>query len=188
MWLICGLGNPGKKYKYNRHNVGFLITEKIIINKDFDLIKKDKIQETHKGFIDNQKCIICQPQAFMNLSGQVIAKISKLYKIPNSKIIVIHDDIDLSLGKIKVKYGGGNGGHNGLMNIDNNIGISYRRLRFGVGHPGSKNLVNKYVLSNFNSDEKIIVKNIIDSIVENIDKLLENRELFLTRLSLKNHN
>ena len=90
----------------------------------------------------------------MNLSGEPIYEIKKFYKIINSKIIVIHDDIDLFIGKMKLKLGGGNGGHNGLLSIDSMIGKSYNRLRIGVGHPGSKELVNKYVLSKIQTDEK----------------------------------
>ena len=135
MWLVCGLGNPGDKYKNTRHNVGFSIIDSIVKKNKIALYKKDKNKELFKGILDGYKCLFCKPLTYMNLSGNPILEISNFFKIPNSNIIIIHDDLDLNLGKIKVKIGGGNGGHNGLVNIDNMIGNKYKRLRLGIRRP-----------------------------------------------------
>ena len=188
MWLICGLWNPGSKFTNTRHNIGFASVEKIIEVYNFEILKKNKSYELYKGKIKNNSSLICKPLSFMNLSGEPIYEIKKFYKIINSKIIVIHDDIDLFIGKMKLKLGGGNGGHNGLLSIDSMIGKSYNRLRIGVGHPGSKELVNKYVLSKIQTDEKKIYINLIENISKNFDLIFDNQTLFLNRISQKKEN
>jgi PTH1 family peptidyl-tRNA hydrolase len=140
----CGLGNPDKKYKLTRHNLGFNILDSIIKKNNCLLTKKDKNKELYKGKIDIHDCLLCKPLTYMNLSGPIIGELINFYKIPKSKIIIIHDDLDLTLGKIKIKTGGGNGGHNGLRSVDQAIGKNYKRLRVGIGHPGSKELVSPY--------------------------------------------
>ena len=155
MWLICGLGNPGNKFKDTRHNIGFNLVDSIIQKYDFELKKKDKSKELFKGTINNNICLFCKSLEFMNLSGNVISEIINFYKISKNKILIIHDDLDLKVGKVKIKIGGGNGGHNGLASIDNCIGTDYKRLRIGIGHPGSKDLVSSYVLQEFNKEDFI---------------------------------
>tara|TARA_Y100000590_G_C15644286_1_gene986244 strand:- start:240 stop:809 length:570 start_codon:yes stop_codon:yes gene_type:complete len=186
MWFVCGLGNPGKKYKNTRHNIGFDILDKLIHQYDLEIFKKDKTKELFKGKIDNKKVTLCKTLSYMNCSGEVIKDIIKFYKIPITKILIIHDDIDLKLGKIKIKIGGSNGGHNGLLNIDNNIGKEYKRLRIGVGHPGEKNQVNSYVLEKFNKDEEKIIENLITFISSEFSLVFEKENNFLTKLSLIN--
>ena len=115
MFLICGLGNPGKKYLKTRHNIGFVLIEKLISNYNYITVKKDKKKELYKGYIGRQKCILIKPLAFMNLSGSVILEALNLYKIKNSNLYVVHDDLDLKLAKIKIKTGGGNGGQQGSV-------------------------------------------------------------------------
>ena len=117
----------------------------------------------------------------MNLSGQPIAEIVNFFKIPKSKIIIIHDDLNLKLGKIKIKVGGGNGGHNGLVNIDEMIGKNYKRLRVGIGHPGSKNFVSSYVLDKFSFEDRKIIDKKIYLITKFFSLIFENDSLFLTR-------
>ena len=185
MRLICGLGNPGKKYQYTRHNIGFLFIDEIIKENNFKLIKKDKSKEIYRGLIRNTDCLFCKPLTFMNLSGSPINEVINYYKIPKSNMIVVHDDLDLSVGKIKIKIGGGNGGHNGLADIDQIIGVAYKRLRIGIGHPGLKELVDKHVLEKFKTNEKIIITQIIELSVKNIHLLLLNKELFLTKIASK---
>ena len=183
MFLICGLGNPGKEYINTRHNVGFNLIDKISSYYDFSPFKKDNKKEVLKGLIDNNPCLLIKPLNFMNLSGQPVQEIMNFYKIGKNKLYVIHDDIDLELGKIKVKLGGGNGGHNGLLNIDEMIGNEYYRLRIGIDHPGLKDMVSNYVLNNFNKDEKNIIEEKISKITENFGILLEDSSLFLTKLA-----
>ncbi len=184
MIVICGLGNPGKKYTDTRHNVGFKFIDKIRAEYKFNLFKKDKSKEIFKGQIKRKECYIIKPLTYMNLSGQPLASFLHYYKIPIKNLTVIHDDLDLILGKIKVKKGGGNAGHHGLLSIDGVIGNSYNRLRIGIGHPPSKKFVTKYVLEKFNLEEKKIINKIIELSVEHIDLLFSKKELFLTKISL----
>ena len=121
----------------------------------------------------------------MNLSGSSIQEIMVFYKILKSNIIVVHDDLDLRIGKIKIKLGGGNGGHNGLLSIDQSIGVAYNRLRIGIDHPGSKEVVNKYVLEKFKKDEKMIINKIIELSIKDFHLLFNNKSLFLTKIASK---
>ena len=183
MWFLCGLGNPDKKYKFTRHNLGFNILDSIIKKNNCILIKKDKNKELYKGKIGIHDCLLCKPLNYMNLSGPIVGGLINFYKIPKSKIIIIHDDLDLALGKIKIKTGGGNGGHNGLRSIDRTIGKNYKRLRVGIGHPGLKELVSTYVLDKFPlKDRKIIDSKIID-LTKYFSLIFENDVLLLTKIA-----
>ena len=188
MWFIGGLGNPDSVHKLTRHNLGFDVADSLVNYYKFKVLKKDKNKELYQGYIDNEKCFICKPLNYINLSGPVVSEIIKFYKIPKQKIIIIHDDIDLIVGKIKTKIGGGNGGHNGLASIDESIGVNYKRIRIGVGHPGSKELVNNYVLSKIQTDEKKIYINLIENISKNFDLIFNNQTLFLNRIYQKKEN
>jgi len=183
MFLICGLGNPGKEYINTRHNIGFNLVDKLASFYNFVPFKKDTKKEIFKGIIANNSCLLMKPLNFMNLSGQPIREIISFYKIEKNKIFIIHDDLDLELGKIKIKLGGGNGGHNGLSNIDEMIGNHYYRIRVGIDHPGMKHLVSNYVLNKFNEDEIKKIDNQLDNITKNFDILLNDTSLFLTKLA-----
>jgi len=184
MIVICGLGNPGKKYAGTRHNVGFKFIDKIRTKYEFKIFKKDKLKEIYSGKIKYKKYYLVKPLTYMNLSGSPLANFLHYYKIPTKNLTVVHDDLDLIVGKIKIKKGGGNAGHQGLINIDETIGNSYNRLRIGIGHPISKNLTIKHVLEKFNSEEKKVINKIIELLVEHIDLLFFKKELFLTKISL----
>ena len=183
MLFLCGLGNPEKKYKFTRHNLGFNIIDSIIETNNCILIKKDKKKELYKGKIGIRDCLLCKPLNFMNLSGPIVGELINFYKIPLSKIIIIHDDLDLALGKIKIKTGGGNGGHNGLRSIDKTIGKNYKRLRIGIGHPGSKELVSTYVLEKFTSEDRKVIDNKIHVLIKYFSLIFENDVLLLTKIS-----
>ena len=184
MIVICGLGNPGKKYADTRHNIGFRFIDKIRTEYKFNTLKKDKSKEIFRGKIKRKEYYLFKPLTYMNLSGHSLASFLNYYKIPIKKLTVVHDDLDLTLGKIKLKKGGGNGGHNGLLSIDEVIGNSYNRIRIGIGHPLSKELVVKHVLEKFNTEEKKVINKIIEILVENIDLLFSKKDLFLTKISL----
>ena len=183
MWFLCGLGNPDKKYKFTRHNLGFNILDSIIEKNNCILIKKDKYKELYKGKIGIHDCMFCKPLNYMNLSGPIIGELSNFYKIPESKIIVIHDDLDLALGKIKIKTGGGSGGHNGLRSIDQTIGKNYKRLRVGIDHPGSKELVSTYVLEKFTKEERKVIDNKISILKKYFSLIFEDDALLLTKIA-----
>ena len=182
MFLICGLGNPGKEYSNTRHNIGFNLVDKLSRFYNFLPFKKDNKKEVLKGLINNNSCLLMKPLNFMNLSGKPIQEIINFYKIEKEKLYVIHDDLDLELGKVKLKFGGGNGGHNGLYNIDEMIGNNYNRIRIGIDHPGTKSLVSNYVLNKFTEDEMVIVHKRLDQITNNFDIVFSDPSLFLTRL------
>tara|TARA_B100000965_G_C19264632_1_gene614536 strand:+ start:76 stop:654 length:579 start_codon:yes stop_codon:yes gene_type:complete len=186
MYLICGLGNPGEKYKENRHNIGFRIIEELISFYKMKEFKSDKLKATYKGLINNNEVILFKALTFMNLTGTALSTFKKFYKIDINNIIIIHDELDLKFGKIKYKKGGGNSGHNGLENIDQNIGSDYARVRFGIGHPGNKNLVENYVLEDFNNNEKLVLDKLIKNICKNFYLLIENDpQKFISDLSEK---
>ena len=182
MFLICGLGNPGKEYIDTRHNIGFNLIDKLSSFYSFLPFKKDSKKEVFKGEINNNLCFLMKPLNFMNLSGQPIQEIINFYKIEKEKLYIIHDDLDLELGKVKLKFGGSNGGHNGLSNIDEMIGNNYNRIRIGIDHPGTKSLVSNYVLNKFTKDEMDIVQKSLNKITNNFDILFSDPSLFLTRL------
>ena len=119
------------------------------------------------------------------MSGQPIQEIVNFYKIDKKKIYIIHDDLDLELGKIKLKFGGGNGGHNGLSNIDEMIGNNYNRILIGISHPGSKDLVSNYVLNKFTNDEMSLIEKKLDKVTDNFNTLIEDQVLFLTKQCLQ---
>ena len=183
MFLICGLGNPGRKFFNTRHNVGFKLLDKILKKYNFILIKKDKNKELYKGEIGFHKCILLKPLTYMNMSGIAVNEVLNFYKIDKKKLFVIHDDLDLKIGKIKIKIGGGNGGHNGLLSIDNILGKNYNRIRLGISHPGNKNLVSSYVLKKFSYEELETIDIKLKKIAEIFHLALVDSSLFLTKLA-----
>tara|TARA_B100000029_G_scaffold110214_3_gene101990 strand:+ start:5642 stop:6205 length:564 start_codon:yes stop_codon:yes gene_type:complete len=183
MWFIAGLGNPGKKYINTRHNIGFDIFDLLIDKYDFVLNKKDKSKEIFIGSVNQTKCIFCKPLTYMNLVGPVISDIIKFYKITKSNILIIHDDIDLKVGKVKIKIGGGNGGHKGLLSIDNAMGPKYKRLRIGVDRPEIKDQVPSFVLEKFDKNDKKIIDDLVNIIINNFSLIFEKESLLLTKIS-----
>ena len=175
MFLVVGLGNPGKQYRNNRHNVGFMVINKLV--DQFNLTSsKDKFDsDVFTGEIGEHKVIAIKPNTYMNLSGKAVAGFIKHYKISLSSLVVIHDDIDLTFGKVKTKFGGGAGGHNGLKSIDSLLGQSYNRLRIGVSHPGDKDMVSDFVLSDFERGaEKDAINELTYSIAKHFNILLDS--------------
>lgn len=186
MHLIIALGNIGKEYEQTRHNYGFLGLDKII--SDYSLSNKGvKFKsEIFSGEIAGNKVVAIKPQTLMNLSGIAASQVKSFYKTPITKIIVLHDDLDLALGKVKVKVGGGDGGHNGLKSLDQMIGKNYLRLRLGIGRPQHEGDVSNYVLGNFNHDESNIVDDVLFKISKNFPSLLSDRsDEFLNKFHLK---
>jgi peptidyl-tRNA hydrolase, PTH1 family len=173
MRLIVGLGNPGSRYARNRHNVGFMAVDKIARQYGPSAFRNRFKGELTEVVLGGERKMLLKPQMFMNASGEPVAEAARFFKIPSQDIVVIHDEIDLRPGKLRVKLGGGNAGHNGLRSIDRLIGPDYWRVRVGVGHPGVKELVQPYVLSNFSTNEIIDwVEPMLSAIAETIALLL----------------
>ena len=177
MLLLVGLGNPSPNNSNNRHNVGFLIID--AINEKFKLSKqKPKFKGLlTTGNINEQKVFAIKPLTFMNSSGICIKELIEYFKINVKDVFVFHDDMDIDIGKVKVKFGGSNAGHNGIDSIDKNIGKNYSRIRIGIGRPKKNSTGTDHVLDNFSNDEKgnveIVTKNIIESLSILINKDLD---------------
>ena len=179
MKIIFGLGNVGDKYLKTRHNIGFLYLDFLRQCYDFPdfSLKKNLKSYISEGFVDGEKVILVKPTTYMNLSGESVLEIKSFYNIDIDNVFVFHDEIDLKLGEIKVKKGGGHNGHNGLKSIDNLIGTSYHRIRMGVDRPfvdrieNKSHIVSKWVLTDFTEIEK---ENIIKKNLNFISKNLVN--------------
>lgn len=178
--LIVGLGNPGTAYENTRHNCGFMVVDSLHQGfkglPSFSSFRSDGASLVSVGrhtlpSSQDQAIILQKPQTYMNLSGQEVQRIMQYYKIPLDKILIIHDDIDLPLGEVRLKMGGGNGGHNGLKNITAHIGASFWRLRIGITHPTEN--VSHYVLSPFPREEASHLETVIDSIITSFHLWLE---------------
>jgi len=175
MLLLVGLGNPGPNNTNNRHNIGFKIID--AINQEFSLSKqKPKFKGLlTTGNIDNKKVYAIKPLTFMNNSGVCIKELIEYFKIDAKNVFVFHDDLDIDLGKIKAKFGGGSAGHNGIESIDKSIGKDYSRVRIGIGHPKDKKKVNNHVLEDFNDNEEEKIKDITDNIVKLVPTLINKQ-------------
>jgi PTH1 family peptidyl-tRNA hydrolase len=153
MRLVAGLGNPGARYARNRHNIGFMAVKAIARRHGAAGFRNRFKGELAEALIGGERVLLLKPQTFMNASGESVGEAARFFKLLLSDIIVIHDEIDLRPGKLRVKRGGGSAGHNGLRSIDAFLGPDYWRVRIGVGHPGIKELVQPYVLQNFSGEE-----------------------------------
>ena len=173
MKVIAGLGNPGEKYARTRHNIGFMITA--------ELAKKHSVNSSYKFdglygdyFFGGEKIIIFQPMKYMNRSGQPIAKLLRYYDIEIEDLLVIHDDLDLELGKIRFKRNGSSGGHNGIKSIINRIDSNeFKRLKVGIGRPLENIPVSDFVLTTFQGEDKKIVREVIDRSVSAVELMLK---------------
>src|SRR5580658_1688188 len=173
MRLVVGLGNPGARYARNRHNIGFMAVDAIARRHGIATFRARFKGELAEGSIGGERRLLLKPQTFMNASGEAVLAAMSFYKIPPAEIVVIHDEIDLKPGKLRVKRGGGSAGHNGLRSIDALLGADYWRVRIGVGHPGVKELVQPYVLQNFPQEEiDGWAAPLIDAVAEAIPLLL----------------
>lgn len=149
MQLFVGLGNPGPKYARNRHNIGFMAVDRIAEDHGFGPWKSKFQGLISEGRLGSEKVLLLKPETFMNRSGQSVGEAMRFYKLDPCDITVLHDELDLAPGKVRVKMGGGHAGHNGLRSIHGHIGDAYRRVRLGIGHPGRKEAVAGYVLHDF---------------------------------------
>ena len=186
MLLLVGLGNPNPNNTNNRHNVGFLVID--AINAKFKLSKqKPKFKGLlTTGKINEQKVYAIKPLTFMNSSGICIREIIEYFKINVKDVFVFHDDMDIDIGKIKVKFGGGNAGHNGIESIDKNIGKDYSRVRIGIGRPKNNSTGVEHVLDNFANEEKKDMEEVNNNIINSLSILInKDLDLFSSKVNQK---
>ncbi len=175
MILLVGLGNPGPSYKGHRHNIGFMAVDSIAARHGFGPWRARFQAEISEGRFGESKVVLIKPQTYMNLSGQSVGEAMRFYKLQPSAVFAIHDELDLPPGKLRVKIGGGHGGHNGLRDIDSHIGKDYWRIRLGIGHPGDKNKVTGYVLSDFAKVERPWLDPLLDAVADAAPLLLKDK-------------
>lgn len=173
-YLIAGLGNPGASYAGNRHNIGFMLIDLLAERYGVALTQKKFHGIYGKGEIAGQAVYLLKPETYMNKSGVAVSAAANFYKIPPEHIIILHDELDLTPGKLRIKQGGGHGGHNGLRDIDRVIGQNYWRMRLGIGHPGLKTQVTGYVLCDFADEERSWLKDWLDDIARHFPLMLRD--------------
>jgi PTH1 family peptidyl-tRNA hydrolase len=167
MFLIIGLGNPGTRYQYTRHNIGFMVLEKIADRWEVDLKQKSFNALWNRGKIAGKNVLLAMPQTYMNLSGNAARNLIAYFKVDIRNIIVIHDDLDLPFGAMRLKNGGGDAGHKGLKSIATSLGTAdFMRIRMGIGKPADRTPVEDYVLQKFHADEFAVLQQIIQSAAE----------------------
>lgn len=179
--LIVGLGNPGPAYAETRHNIGFMVIDELLRRNDCSSVKKSSFEgELHKCL----NCFLLKPMTFMNHSGRSVAAVKKFYK--QETVVTIHDDLDIPFGTLRIKRGGGHGGHNGLKSMDAMISKDYIRVRMGIGHPGDRHRVADYVLSRFNGKEQLHLASWIAHTADCVEMLLhEPLENVASRYSIR---
>ena len=185
MLLLVGLGNPGAKYARHRHNVGFMAVDAIADAYGFGSARAKFHGDIREGLLGEHKALVLKPATFMNDSGRAVAAAAKFYGISLDQIVVFHDELDLAPGKLKVKSGGGNAGHNGLKSIDAHIGNSFRRVRIGIGHPGDKSRVSGFVLGDFSKADQEWLSPLLEAITGSAPKLIESDNAFSSAVGAK---
>jgi peptidyl-tRNA hydrolase, PTH1 family len=176
MLVFAGLGNPGAKHARNRHNVGYMAADAIARRHSFPRWSKKFQSEAAEGTIGGEKVLLIKPQTFMNLSGQAVREAMRFHKLGPDRLVVFYDELDLAPGRVRVKTGGGAGGHNGIRSIDGHLPRDYRRVRIGIGHPGAKELVTRHVLGDFDKADQEWLEPLLDAIAGNADLLVRGDE------------
>src|SRR6201985_1925059 len=176
MRLFVGLGNPGAKYAHNRHNIGFIAVQEIARRHGFAPWRRRFQGETSEGALGDEKVVLLRPGTFMNESGRAVQEAANFFKLGESEIVVFQDELELPPAKVRVKVGGGSAGHHGLRSISAHIGNDYRRVRLGIGHPGVKELVHGYVLSDFGKADMPWVEALCEAVGDNAGLLTGKRD------------
>ncbi len=185
MRLLVGLGTPEPRHAKNRHNIGFMAVDALVRRHEFAPFRAKFSGAYAEGTVAGERVIALKPMTFMNLSGDSVGAAARFYKIDPAAIAVIHDELDLAPGKLRVKRGGGTAGHNGLRSIDDAIGPDFWRVRLGIGHPGVKELVLHYVLQNFDAEEMTWVTPLVDAVAEALPLLVkDDAPGFMTKVAL----
>ena len=176
MLLLVGLGNPGPRYAGHRHNVGFMAVDEIVRRRVFSPWRTRFNGEVTEGHLGGERTLVLKPMTFMNESSKAVGEAVRFLKVPLDRVVVFHDELDLAPGRVRMKKGGGAGGHNGLRDIDAHVGNDYRRVRIGIGHPGDKDRVLGYVLNDFAKSERPWVEALTDIIADNAQLLARGED------------
>jgi len=184
MLLLAGLGNPGPRYADNRHNIGFMAVDEIVRRHSFSPWRNRFQADCAEGRLGGEKVLVLKPQTYMNESGRAVGEALRFFKLAPEDVIVLYDEIDLAPGKIRVKQGGGTGGHNGIRSIESHIGKDFWRVRLGVGHPGQKELVHGHVLGDFAKADRVWLEKLLDAVATEIPVLAEgDAPRFMSRVA-----
>lgn len=172
--LIAGLGNPGSQYDKTRHNAGFWFVDELARRYSGQFAAEKRFSgDVCKLQVGSNVVWLIKPMTFMNRSGLAVRQLADFYRIPVENILVVHDELDIPAGEVRLKQGGGHGGHNGLRDLHAHLGADYWRLRLGVGHPGDRNKVVDYVLSRPTQDDEIVILRAIDTAADQIGLILQ---------------
>jgi PTH1 family peptidyl-tRNA hydrolase len=175
MYLIMGLGNPGNRYRFTRHNIGFMVLKEIADRCEVDLKQKSFNALWNRGKIAGKNVLLAMPQTYMNLSGDAASKLLAYFKVDISNLIVIHDDLDLPFGAIRLKNGGGDAGHKGLKSIISSLGSAdFMRVRMGIGKPSDKSRVEDYVLERFRPENLDVLRESISLAIEVTHEIIKS--------------
>ena len=185
MKLVVGLGNPGGQYALNRHNIGFMAAEAIASAQGFGPWRAKFQGLIAEGRLGADKALLLKPGTYMNLSGDSVKAAMSFYKLGPSDVIVLHDELDLAPGKLRLKLGGGHAGHNGLRSIAAHLGPDFHRLRMGIGHPGDKRLVHNYVLGDFAKAEAAWLDPLLAAVAAEAPLLASDGARFLTAVAAR---
>jgi peptidyl-tRNA hydrolase, PTH1 family len=173
MHVIVGLGNPGNRYRATRHNIGFMVLEKLAGRLEIDLKQKSFGALWGKGKIAGTDILLAMPQTYMNLSGSAVNKLLAFFKVDVNNLIVVHDDLDLSFGRVRLKIDGGNAGHKGLTSIAENLGSGdFMRVRLGIGKPEEKSHIEGYVLEPFKSEELSLLPDVVQTAADAVSEII----------------
>lgn len=185
MLLLVGLGNPGGEYSKNRHNIGFMAVDEVVNRYSLNPYRDKFNGRMTEGNFALGRVLVLKPSTFMNDSGRSVLAAALFYKIPPKNVFVIHDELDLAAGQLRLKSGGGHAGHNGLRSIHSHIGEGYRRLRIGIGHPGNKAMVSSHVLKDFARVDIEWLNPMLASIANHIELALDGDDAnFLNKVGL----
>jgi PTH1 family peptidyl-tRNA hydrolase len=173
--LIAGLGNPGSRYQSSRHNIGFLVLDRLADQHQITIGQQGFGTFFGKGIISGHHVLLVKPQGYMNLSGGAVKKFFDYFKITGEDVIVVHDDLDLPFGTVRMKAGGGPGGHKGLISIIDHLGVEdFNRVRLGIGKPDRREIVESYVLSPFSPDEMDLLPEVLTKSAEMLTEMLSS--------------
>ena len=185
MHVIAGLGNPGRKYANCRHNAGFMAVDAIARRHSFSPWTKKFGAEIAEGRLGGGKVLLVKPQTYMNLSGQAVGDALRFFKLDAGDLTVLYDELDLTPGRIRIKTGGGAGGHNGIKSLNAHCGKDYTRVRIGIGHPGDKAKVTGHVLGDFAGTDHVWLDPVLDAIADNAGMLVKgDHSGFMNKIAL----